>query len=38
VAGAEVPDRTTSPWHPYEVASEAVADLVLTALEQDEAS
>ena len=36
IAGAEVPDRSTSPWHPYAEESDAVADLVVAAVEQDE--
>jgi lysophospholipase L1-like esterase len=36
VAGDRVVDRSTSPWHPYAAEVDAVADLVVAAVEQDE--
>ena len=33
VAGEVVPDKSTSPWHPYPEAAEKIADLVVAAAE-----
>ncbi|WP_158282930.1 SGNH/GDSL hydrolase family protein [Nocardioides silvaticus] len=35
VAGAVVPDKSTSPWHPYAEAADNIADLVVAAAEDE---